>query len=106
MISKDDFVEALNEIEKVYKYHENLNYFFGKNGVDGYIYQPDCIPIALKLLVSMTNDNENDRWIEFFCFELDFGHKWKKGTITDKDGSDIKLETASDLYDYLLSLKK
>lgn len=105
MISKEDFINAINGIERVYKYHEELNKFFRTNGTDGYIYQPDCIPTALKLLVLSTNDTEEDGWIDYFCFELDFGRKWKKGMVLDSDGADIKLETSADLYDFLAKIK-
>lgn len=100
-ISKEDFVNAINKIKQVNAYHEGLNNYFRKNGVDGYIFQPDCTDTALRLLHIMFGNADKDGWIEYFCIELEFGKKWAKGTVTEKDGMDIKLETAEDLYDYL-----
>ena len=38
MISKDEFVKAINDIENVHRYQEGLNNYFRKNNVDGYIF--------------------------------------------------------------------
>ena len=100
-ISKDDFVLAIEDVKNVNKYTDGLNNYFHKNGVDGYIFQPDCSETVLRLLHNLFEESDKDGWIEYFCFELDFGAKWKRGMITKKDGSDIKLQTPQDLYDYL-----
>lgn len=101
-ISKEDFIKAINDIEKVNKYHDSLNSFFQKNEVDGYIFQPDCVDTVLRLLHIVFGEADRDNWIEYFCYELNFGKKWKSGCITKKDGTDIKLETSEDLYNYLM----
>jgi len=101
MISKEVFVEVINEIAVVDKYHENLNSFFKSNDVDGYIFQPDCSPAILKLLRIIFNDE--DDWIDYFCNELEYGKKWKAGMIQDNDGQDIDLSTSEKLYDFLTS---
>lgn len=46
-------------------------------------------------------EDEND-WIEYWMWELDFGEKWHEGTVTEADGSDIKLQSTEDLYRLLL----
>lgn len=38
--------------------------------------------------------------ITYFMWELDFGRKWKSGMVT-KDGVDIPLRTAEDLWELL-----
>ena len=38
--------------------------------------------------------------LRYFCFEIDFGRKWKPGMVTDK-GRDIDLSSSAKLYDYL-----
>ena len=44
--------------------------------------------------------------IYFFCNDLDFGRKWKPGSVTgtDKNGNviDIDFSTAEKLWDYLI----
>ena len=39
----------------------------------------------------------------YFIYELEFGSKWHEGMVLDKNGNDIPLKDASDLYDLLLS---
>ena len=101
MLSKEEFVKAINEVENVCRYQEGLNNFFRKNNVDGYIFQPDCTSTVISLLHTIAGTKDKDEWIDYFCFELDFGKKWKEGVITEKDGTDIILKTAEDLYNLL-----
>lgn len=46
-------------------------------------------------------ERDKDEWIEYFCFELNFGKKWEPGLIRDDNGLDIVLQTPEDLYDLL-----
>ena len=41
--------------------------------------------------------------IGYFIYELEFGSKWHEGMVLDKNGNDIPLKDASDLYNLLLS---
>lgn len=100
-LSKKEFVDAINDVENVFKYQEDLNNFFRKNNVEGYIFQPDCSSTVLRLLHLIFDNSDKDKWIEYYCFELDFGKKWEPGMIIEKDGTDIVLKTADDLYDLL-----
>lgn len=101
MIDKEQFINAISDVESVYRYQEGLNNYFRKNNVDGYIFQPDCSSTVIGLLHNILGEMDKDGWIDYFCFELDFGKKWKEGTITEKDGTDIVLKTAEDLYNLL-----
>lgn len=101
MIDKEQFINAISDVESVYRYQEGLNNYFRKNNVDGYIFQPDCSSTVIGLLHNTLGEKDKDGWIDYFCFELDFGKKWKEGTITEKDGTDIVLKTAEDLYNLL-----
>lgn len=98
IINEEAFVEIMNDVQKAYDYEEGLNNFLKKHDVDGYIYQPDCVGTTLRLLHLMFEDKDIDEWISYFCFELDFGRKYKDGIITDKDGKNIPLATTKDLY--------
>ena len=100
-LSKEDFVKAIKDVESVYKYQEGLNNFFRKNNVEGYIFQPDCASTVLRLLHMILGERDKDEWIEYFCFELNFGKKWEPGLIRDDNGLDIVLQTPEDLYDLL-----
>lgn len=103
ILSKEEFIVAIEDIKSVNDYHSGLNDYFHKNGADGYLFQPDCTATSLLLLHKIFGDSDNDNWIEYFCFDLNFGEKWKPGLLTEKDGTDIRLETADDLYELLCS---
>lgn len=103
MISKEIFVEAIEDVKRVEDYHAGLNRCLKKYGADGFLYQPDCTAEVLKLLAVEMNDDIKNGWIYYFCYELDFGKKWKAGCVIDK-GKDIPLATAENLYDYLVKL--
>lgn len=102
VITKEYFSEIMESIKKTYKYQEGLNNYFSKNGVDGYIYQPDCIDTTIKLLHKIFGEKDIDEWISYFCFELDFGRKYKEGMVKDEFGKDIPLSTFDDLYKLLI----
>ncbi len=56
------------------------------------------------LLINILEDAMEDtsRNISYWIYELEMGKEWKKGTITDVDGKDIKLKTINDLYRELI----
>lgn len=65
--------------------------------VDPYcFFNPRLEQDIIDLLVHCMEDE--DEWIPYFIFELDFGRRWHEGIVTDEDGNDIKLETIVDLY--------
>ena len=101
IITKEYFNEIMESIKKTYKYQEGLNDYFSKNGVDGYIYQPDCIDTLIKLLHNVFGEKDINERISYFCFELDFGRKYKEGLVKDEFGKNITLETYDDLYTLL-----
>jgi hypothetical protein len=101
MIDKETFVDIINRIQDVEKYHTNLNQFFQQNGISGTLYSPDCTAETLKLLAILMHDDMVTDILGRFCYELDFGKKWKKGCVLDRNGNDIELSSAEKVYDYL-----
>lgn len=101
IITKEYFNEIMSDIKNTYKYQEGLNDYFSKNGADGYIYQPDCVDTTMKLLHNIFKEKDADEWISYFCFELDFGRKYKDGLVKDEFGKIIPLATFDDLYTLL-----
>ena len=70
----------------------------------GGFYLTRPIEIIHKLLIAAMGGDE-EGWIGYFMYELDWGATWKEGTITNKDGTDIKLATIEDLYEILIQSK-
>lgn len=105
IISKEKFVEVIERVKEVWDYHSNLNTFFANNNAEGYLFQPDCMATVIDLLHLMFGAADEDEWISYFCFELDFGREWVPGMIKDAQNKEIKLQTAEDLYDFLIEEK-
>lgn len=102
MISKELFVEVIEDAKKSDDYQSWLNKQLQSHGVDGFIFQPTCIDSAIKLLHELFGEADSGDTISYFCFELDYGRKWKPGVITENDGIDIDISTPEKLYDYLV----
>lgn len=102
MINKELFVKSMNTLKEMSKQETELLSTFNIN--------PEWICgewvwnyyTLLKDSVLGEYEDIGDDF-SYFVFELDFGSKWKEGMITDKDGNDIKMQTAEDLYDILIS---
>lgn len=103
MISKELFIEVINDLTRAEEYQFGLNSFFKNNDVDGYIFQPDCSVSVIKLLHEMFGSADEDDWIEYYCIELDYGKKYKPGCVLDKNKKEIKMSTPEELYDFLIS---
>lgn len=104
MISKELFCEAVRELQRAWDYQEGLNDYFKDNGVDGYVFQPDCSDVLIKVLEEAMNLEINDQIgsdLSYFCYELDFGRKFKPGDVTE-NGKDVDFSTPESLYDYLM----
>lgn len=40
-------------------------------------------------------------WVGYYCFDLDFGRRWKPGCVKNGDGEDIPLRNPHELYRFL-----
>ncbi len=106
-MTKEVFISAIEALQKQYAFDEKIS---------------DCLRIAFdgampydnhlltNVILEILQDHfppGKDGWcdIEYFMYELDFGKKWTKDSVTD-GGKSIRLETPSDLWDYLTENKK
>lgn len=105
MIDKKLFIEVIEDAKTTDDYQNWLNSQLRKNGADGYIFQPNCVDSVIKLLHFYFKEYDTDDMISYFCFELDYGRKWKSGMV-ERDNKDIVLATSEDLYNYLISQNK
>lgn len=105
ILSKDEFVAIMNEWDEAKQYHDALNMVVNKYCDNAYFDQPDCSIGLLRTLSKMfttSNASTGCVWIEYFVCELDFGRDYVKGLVKDKDGNEIMLRNAEDLYDLLV----
>ena len=106
MLSKETFVKAMNELIRARDYQEELNNFFEAHCSDGYLYQPDCSDSLVIVLEEAMNQEPKDDGltdIAYFCYELEYGRKYKPGCYKDDNGKDIDISTPELLYDYITS---
>ena len=98
------FAETINEIEKQHNHDSKCAEAFGIIFTDDFISgydNPWLQNQLIKILQIAMKDNSD--WTGYYMWELDFGRKWRQGSVTI-DGKDFKLQTVSDLWD-LLNLK-
>ena len=104
LMSEKTFCETMREIKESWDYIDNLNDFFRKNHVDGYLWQPNCIDTALDLLKFIFCDDGD--WIGYYAYELYWGKKYKPGCVVSRNGTDIVLKSPEDLYQLLKKTKE
>ena len=103
MISKKLFSDCIKSLDNLDKFQSAVldltKQYDGYGCVDmGTMTYTACDGELLELLRVIMNDTEDD-WIGYFCYELDFGRKWKLGCVIDQtDGEEIPLATIDDLW--------
>jgi len=98
-ITKEQFVKAMKSID------EQINIDLKNNEAFSMLLEDDNVTNTknvlydslVDLLKHLTDDNEN-RWIEYFIYELDFGKENWRLKVYDKDESEIPLATIDDLW--------
>ena len=110
-MTKELFIETIKILEQQYKkdklFSENAGKLFPEAFTANLL--PDNHLLGnqiLKILQTETNDLKlcafGQSWIEYFMYELNFGKKYKKGMIKDKNDKNINLSNSDKLYDFLL----
>lgn len=100
-MKKEQFVKIINAIKEYHRKIDNIQTVLEENcGIDTVFYPPSLENTLIDVLSIIFNDEGDD--IEYFIYELEFGEDWEPGAITTEDGKDIKMQTAEDLYDYLI----
>jgi hypothetical protein len=102
MMNFDEFQLCIKALQNAWEFQNEMirlaNAYDGDFGICSY---PDCSSELLYLLVNVMDDKYE--WIEYWCYELNFGKDYHDGTITDSNAKNIKLETVRDLYDFLVA---
>jgi hypothetical protein len=109
IVSKSLFLETMEAIEKQYKHDQKCNTAFKTllpndytSGYDNHWVNNELI----KYLQKAMNDEHAESWIEYFLWELDFGKKYRPGSVIRKDKTHIDLSNTGKLYDYLIEENK
>ena len=108
-MTRELFIESIEALKKQYEYDIEVSKNLAKVFTNAYdanlLHENHLVNNALmKILKVENNDLElceyGQSWIEYFCFELNFGAKYKDGMITDK-GSNVDFSDSGKLWNYL-----
>lgn len=106
-MTKELFIESITALKNQYDFDKKIAKNLSKafpNAFEANLF-PDNHYLSnalIKVLQIEMNDFHSESWIEYFCFELDFGIIERK--IIDKKGNEVYLTNAGELYDFLNSL--
>lgn len=113
-MKRETFIMAIEAIDKQYQHDieiaEKLETVFPGCYSANMMYDNHLLSNALfGALQEEMNDLElcehGQSWIEWFCWETDFGRKSHRLQARRKDKSVIKMDNAGDLYDYLMEAR-
>lgn len=109
MISKKDFVDTIEKIKSYWDFMDEINHVAMKYKAGHFWNEASLVDTCIRLLEINLNLEPNEVYgtdISYFVFELDFGHKYEPGMVTDENGNEIDISSAEKLYDYLTELRK
>jgi len=108
-MTRELFIETIEALKNQYEYDIEVSKNLAKafpNAFDANLLPENHLlnNALIKILQVENNDLElcehGQSWVEYFCFELYFGEKYKKGMITDK-GKNIDFSNSGKVWDYL-----
>ena len=109
-MKRELFIEAIEAIENQLRYDIEVSNKLGEAFPNAHTANllPDNHFISnalIKVLQEVMNDTEvckyGQSWIEWFCFETDFGNESYRLQAYDENKQPIKMNNAGDLYDFL-----
>lgn len=109
-MNKELFIGAIEAIQKQVKLDIEVSKHLGKAFPD--TFEANLLPknhFLQNALIHVLQVEMNDlqlcehgqSWIEWFCFETDFGNESYRLQAFDENKQPIKMDNAGDLYDFL-----
>lgn len=103
-ISFNEFEKHLNALKNLDKFESSILSAVSKYNRNCEDYAELILPNLscniIELLTILVDDK--DGWIDYWAFELKFGEKYEDGSVRNKDGNIIKLETIQDLWNIII----
>lgn len=101
MIAEKEFVKIIDALELQSKvnveFAENLGKAFKNAFVANLLPDDETLVNAVISLLKENLGDTND-WIDYYIYELEFGKKFKKGMVKDKNGKNFLLSNPKQLY--------
>lgn len=101
-MTREEFKEIINQIQRLEDYSDKY-YKFGIDLFEGEYPILDATYTTIRLLFESIYTEEGYEWIEWFCYENDFGNH--KLEAHDEEGNLI-CQTVDQLFDLLEEYKK
>lgn len=100
-MTKELFIDTINFIKELNQEENDFNDMLRRvdNEFGGGFIHGKSINYLTGLLKILTND-END-WISYYCWEIEFGEKYYDGCVTEVDDTPIPLRTPEDLWNII-----
>lgn len=107
-MKKEVFITAISDFQKQHEKDietaRKLSECYPESRSANLLYDNHLVNSALlRVLTDVMQDKE--KWIEYFCFELEFGKKNNHLKAYSHDKKEIPLKNSSDLYDFLITNK-
>jgi transcription elongation factor GreA-like protein len=106
-ITKELFIESIKMIQKQYEIDSECSKAFKKLLPNDYVSGYDNNNLysqLIKILQILTKDDEQNSWIDYYIWELEFGKKYKDGHVI-LDNVHYELITPEDLYELLVKTR-
>lgn len=99
MISKKTFANIMERLENMDDKMDKVDLALKALSQDfcGF-YVPECMDIVMDVLQELFNDNNG--WLEYFVYELDFLRGYKPGNVTT--AGKLKIDSWEKVYDFLI----
>lgn len=104
IISKQNFIKYINKLQELRSIEDSINEA-GKI-LEFSINFGEYEQLIVDILTDVFNDDNYGSWISYYIYELNWGSSWYEGCIRDKNGNNISLIDAGELYDLLVSEMK
>ncbi len=108
-ITKEQFISAINAMQEQRRVDNDCGDAFSVILPSDYVSGYDnsrLYEAIIELLITLTGDDPNESWIEYFIWELEFGEKYVPGSIKYSDGRNIDISTSEKLYNFLSGEQK
>jgi hypothetical protein len=111
-MKKDLFIKSIEAIRLQMELDERVSSDLGKAFPNAF--NTNLLPDnhflhngIIQILQEQMNDHETLNngmtWVEYFCFQLEFGKKNNEVKVYDTDNTEIRMSTPGELYDFLVS---
>lgn len=104
MISKNEFVEILAQLQEAQEVTEKVNQIFKNSKMYMLNDFADCSSLMIchdDIVVKLLDNMFNTDLVEYWVYELNYGKEYKEGSVINADGSICDISTPEKLYDIL-----